>query len=175
MYSDRNLINSRNVTQDPHSNYRANRDFFFLILKSRVITAAMEILGIKDKTGQPSKFTIPDNICNLQKLQKLEVLQKAAGLIVDKFLITDELTKVTESVMTVHEREQVLNQQVLTPDGRFPCRFIGCTASFRYDGKSRRKHELSHTPPPVVDSPSTRHQAPSKKSDYDTSEKKNTG
>ena len=140
MYSDRNLIN-----------YRADRDFFLLVLKSRVIVAAMELFGLANKTSVPSTFTIPDDISTYTKLQKLEILHKAASLIVDKFVFSGALDTMIENVMTAQEREDIVNQQELTADGRFPCRFAGCKASFKYDGKSRRKHELTHDPPPAVD------------------------
>jgi hypothetical protein len=74
-----------------------------------------------------------------------------------------------ENVMTVHEREEIINQQVLTADGRFPCRFVGCKFSFKYDGKSRRKHELTHNPPPTVEEISIAHSSsePTSKSKED--------
>ena len=53
-------------------------------------------------------------------------------------------------VLTEQERE-ILSQQDLTPDGRFPCRFPGCERTFKYNGKSRKTHELSHDPPVVID------------------------
>lgn len=151
MYSDRNLINRRNVTQDPHKNYRSDRDFLLLVLKSRVVAAAMHLLGLETKSSKPSKFTIPEDISTFDKLRKLEVLHKAAGMIVDKFVFTDTLSTKIKEVMTIDEQEKIINQQELTPDGRFPCRFVGCKFSFRYDGKSRRKHEQKHNPPPIVE------------------------
>lgn len=108
-------------------------------------------------TSQLSKFTIPDNICDLNKLQRLEVLHKAAGLTVDTFVFTDEINTMTEDVVTAYEREQVLNCQVLTPDGRFPCRFVSSIYSFKYDSKSWHKHELTHNPPPNVDEAGPQH------------------
>eukprot|EP00794_Sanderia_malayensis_P021150 gene21150-23228_t len=36
-------------------------------------------------------------------------------------------------------------RQTLTGDGRYLCRFPGCTKSFKFDGKSRQDHEASHT------------------------------
>ncbi|KAK3724040.1 hypothetical protein QZH41_020320, partial [Actinostola sp. cb2023] len=151
LYSDRTLINRRNVTQDPHANYRSDRDFFLLILQSRVIVAAMNVLGLDKKDSKPTRFVIPDDISTYPKLQKLEILHKAASMVVDKFIFReDNLSRMVDDVLTVEEREQTINNQVLTTDGRFPCRFADCTFSFKYDGKSRRKHELSHTPPPII-------------------------
>lgn len=53
--------------------------------------------------------------------------------------------------MTERERENLLGQQNLTPEGRFPCRFPGCSSTFKYDGKSRGNHELKHNPPVQVE------------------------
>ena len=46
LFSDRTLINRRNVTGDPHSSYWANWDFLLTIFQSRVITAAMTVLDL---------------------------------------------------------------------------------------------------------------------------------
>ena len=45
----------------------------------------------------------------------------------------------------------MVNQMELNTDGRFPCRFPGCSKSFQYDGKTRKKHEMSHGPPVQVE------------------------
>ena len=44
-------------------------------------------------------------------------------------------------VVTQQERDEVLNHQQLTPDGRFPCWYPGCQRSFKYNVKSRRAHD----------------------------------
>jgi len=60
---------------------------------------------------------------------------------------------IVNAVVTVQEKENLLGQQNLTPDGRFPCRFPGCSSTFKYNGKSRRNHELKHNPPVQVEDP----------------------
>ena len=55
MYSDRTLINRRNVVNDPKNAYAANRDFLILEVKARVIAAAMEVLGFESNSGTPTK------------------------------------------------------------------------------------------------------------------------
>ena len=55
-----------------------------------------------------------------------------------------------EQMVSVQERQAILNQLELNEDGRFPCRFPGCKASFKYNGKSQRRHELGHDPPVVI-------------------------
>ena len=44
------------------------------------------------------------------------------------------------------EEIDILQQQELNARGRFPCRFPGCNKSFKYNGKTRRNHELFHHP-----------------------------
>ena len=68
MYADRTLINRRNVTADPSKAYHADRDFFALVVKSRIIAATMKALGIESKEGQPTKLTIPA----LENLRRLD-------------------------------------------------------------------------------------------------------
>lgn len=36
------------------------------------------------------------------------------------------------------------------PDGRFTCRFPGCPATFKHDGKRRGDHEEQRGPPPTT-------------------------
>lgn len=91
MFSDRTLINRRNVTKDPHDNYRADRDFFLLLLKLRVIAAAMKVLGLKSKESQPTNNSLPSDLVDMPKLQKLECLHKAASQIVDLFVMDEHL------------------------------------------------------------------------------------
>jgi len=154
LYSDRTLINRRDITHDPHSNYCADRDFFLLILQSRVIVAAMNALGLEHKTSEPDSnlfFHPQRHLFIVQAKKKLELLHEAAGIVVDKFVFRgDGLSGMINNVLTTQEREEIINSQELTDDGRFPCRFQGCRFSFNFDGKSRRKHELTHNPPPVI-------------------------
>lgn len=169
MYSDRTLINRRNVKGDPSSAYRADRDFFVLAVKSRVIAAAMTALGFPNKSGQPVNCPLPENLTTQSKLCKLQYLHKASALIVDKFVLDND-SRALDEIITTQERQEILDNQQLTPDGRFPCRFIGCSQSFKYDGKSRRRHELTHNPPPEIPD------APNPKPAYpETSSKSSSG
>ena len=51
LFSDRTLINRRNVKGDPSAAYRADRDFPTLVVKSRVTSAAVTVLGFESKTS----------------------------------------------------------------------------------------------------------------------------
>ena len=54
MFADRAVIKRRNVYTDVKSAYRGNKDFLSVVLKSRVIAAALNVLGLENKTGRPS-------------------------------------------------------------------------------------------------------------------------
>lgn len=142
------MINRRNVKGDPSAAYRADRDFLTLVVKSRVISAAITVLGFASKTSNPSNFPLPEDLENKTKAQKLEYLHNAASEIVDNVAFDyTALNNAVDKVITAQARQDIMDQQELTPDGRFPCRVPNCNSSFKYDGKSRRRHELSHDPP----------------------------
>ena len=62
----------------------------------------------------------------------------------------NSLIEYLNTVLSTQEQEDIVNNQVLTDDGRFPCRSQGCNKSFKYNGKRRRDHELTHDPPPEI-------------------------
>lgn len=163
MFADRNVINRRNVREDPHTAYRPDRDFMILEVTARVVAAALYVLGLDSRQAQPTNLPIPDDLSSQSKLQKLQFLNKAAAKIVDE-LVVDEtmLNGSIEAMVSAQQRQELEKQLELDPDGRFPCRFPGCTASFKYNGKHRRRHELNHDPPVDVseDLPSTTQSKP---------------
>ena len=81
LYSDRTLKDNKS---DPHTAYPADQDILLINLKSRVIAAAISVLGFTDKWRQPTKFPLPVYITKQSRGQRLEYLNKAASLIVNK-------------------------------------------------------------------------------------------
>lgn len=77
MFSDRTLINRRNVTGNTHSSYRANRDFLSIVFQSRVIAAAMKVLGFESKSSMPTKHQLPSNLQLLKKNTKAGMSSQA--------------------------------------------------------------------------------------------------
>ena len=76
---------------------------------------------------------------------------KLSGQIVDQFVIDQHsLNSFLDGILSEQGKNDAVNNQELTTDGRFPCRSPGCNKSFKYDGKRRRDHELTHDPPPVI-------------------------
>ena len=86
----------------------------------------------------------------MEKMRNAEKLEFSHGIsekVVHSFIFQsgEELQKLVDGVLTEEEND-ILQQQELTAEGRFPCRFPGCNKSFKYNGKTRRNHELSHDP-----------------------------
>ena len=90
-------------------------------------------------------------------MKKLQFLHNAAAKIVDELVVNKDMMDSTiQSMISAQEHQELLNRQELNNEGRFPCRFPGCSRSFKYNVKTRKKHELSHDPPlNVVNSETT--------------------
>ena len=108
----------------------------------------MTVLGIADKSSAPEHYPLPKDMEKLRKAQKLEYLHGVFEKVVDSFVFQsgEQVQKLVDGVLTEEEKD-ILQQQELTAEGRFPCRFPACNKSFKYNGKTRRNHELSHNPP----------------------------
>ena len=108
----------------------------------------MKVLGFTDKSSEPANYKLPENIMSTRKTKKLICLHKTSAKVVDEFVFNSgaEVNGLIDKVLTEQEND-ILQQQELTPDGRFPCRFPSCTRSFKYNGEAGRSHELSHDPP----------------------------
>ena len=147
MHFDRNVINRRNVREDPHTAYQPDRDFLILEVKACVIAAALEVLNIPSKTEQPKNLAI----ANWNKLERLQFLHKAAAMVVDKLVVDKAMMDETiQSTISAQERQEMINQIELNADGHFPCRFPGCSKSSKWNGKSRKKHDSVHDPPVLL-------------------------
>ena len=105
MFADRNLINHRNVRDDPHTAYRADRDFMVLEVTARVIAAAFLVLGLESKQDKPKHFTIPDNLASQSKFHQLQFLHKAAAKIVGEVVIDETMMNGSlEEMISIQER-----------------------------------------------------------------------
>lgn len=112
----------------------------------------MTVLGFAGKTSAPANYPLPTGMEKMRKTERLDYLSEISSKIVDAFVFQSsaEVNDLVDGVLSEEERD-VLQRQELTAEGRFPCRFPGCSKSFKYNGKTRRNHELSHDPPVQVD------------------------
>ena len=129
MFAERNLINRRNIKADTHHSYAANKQMFLLSVRSRIVVAAMQILGLETINGNATKAKFPLNTAK-DIPNKKRYIYKIASLIVDMYVIEkDSQTAITNSILDDREKEQLLKNQ-MTVDGRFPCRHPGCPKTF---------------------------------------------
>ena len=91
LFADRNLIDRRNVREDPHYAYRPDRDFMILEMKARILAAVFHVLGLKGKEEKPLHYPFPEDIPNWNKLKRLQFLHKAAGMVVDEIVIDEAM------------------------------------------------------------------------------------
>lgn len=99
------------------------------------------------RQSKPKHLLIPEDLSNQIKFQKLD------ELVVGERMMDGSI----EPMVSAKERQELLQQLGLNPDGRFSYHFPDCTASFKSNGKSRRRHEQGHDPPVDIsdDLPST--------------------
>ena len=139
------------MTADVHSNWAHCKAFAILEIKARIIAAAMLVLGMNKISDQPTHNLSLVAARSGNDQEKKHYLMKLSGKIVDHFVIDQHsLNSFLDGILSEQEMNDAVNNQELTTDGRFPCRSPGCSKSFKYDGKRRRDHELSHDPPPVI-------------------------
>ena len=117
LYSDRNLINRRNVKSDVDSAVNADRRFFELEVKARVVAAAMMELGIDD--FEDSSPLLPEGHLNWSKADKREFINRLSTSIVDKYILDEErYQNILKSLDKLEER-QLRRVQDMTIDGRY--------------------------------------------------------
>ena len=151
LFSDRNLINRRNVRSDVQQGYTQCKEFFLLEFESRVVAAAFQILGMSALEDLPSLHPLPQSVQgNAQSILGKLYLHKVSKAILDTFCADSKSAEIINSVLDEEEMEQINAAQMISPDGRFMCRFPGCPATFKHDGKRRRDHEQQHDPPPII-------------------------
>ena len=144
LYSDRNLINRRNVKGDVDSAVNAFRRFFLTEVEARIVAAAMTELGMDEFDSTPEN----DPTAKLwSRTEQKEYLDGLSSNIVDKYIVDKEKhEKITAAVEQLEER-QLQRLKDKTANGRYRCRYPGCKKTFSNDGKWRMMHERAHNPP----------------------------
>ena len=80
----------------------------------------MKELGFTDKSSEPANYKLPENVMKMRKTRKLNCLHEISAKVVDEFVFNSgpEVNGLIDRVLTEQEKD-VLQQQELTPDGRF--------------------------------------------------------
>ena len=140
MFSDRTLINRRNVKGNVSAAANACRRFFQLEVEARVVAASMKVLGMKSLGDKhPVNHPLPE--AGQSVAERKHYLQNVALHVVDTFIVDKKMNEHLQQSALLLEQDKADSQ------GRFPCRFPGCPKSFVHNGKLRKEHESKHNPP----------------------------
>ncbi len=135
-------MNCRNIGSDVKSRVSASKEFMFLEVKSRVIAAVLENMGIESMEEIPSDDVLPSNLLEKSEKSQKDFLHSLASNIVDEYILGKDRM---EHLLQKSKEQLNLNPgNERATDGRYLCRHPGCPRSFKFDGKSRREHELNH-------------------------------
>ena len=124
------------------SRVSASKEFLILEVKSRVVAAVLEKIGIESMEDSPSDDVLPSNLLEKSKRAQKDFLYALASNVVDEHILGKDRM---EDLLQKSKKQLNLNlEHDRAPDGRYQCRYLGCPRSFKFDGKSRWDHELSH-------------------------------
>ena len=142
MFSDKTLINRRNVNTDVSAKVDGCKKFFQLGIHARVIAAFCEVLGINSPDEIPSDNPMINKLTTATQKEKQEYLKKISSEVVDKFIAREGIH---ESVIKRQTYEDwLLSNNPTDSEGHFLCRSKGCPKTFKFDGKRRIEHEKLH-------------------------------
>ena len=118
---------------------------FVLAVKSRVVAAAMQVFGMKEVSDHPKQNSFPPSLKNGRITTQRIYLRSVAEKVVDKYVLdSSRVNAFLDTLLSEEEQHEIQRNQVQTPDGRYPCRIVGCNKTFKFDGESGRNHEKSH-------------------------------
>ena len=88
LYQLRNAIGRTGVVKKPLDNFNACDDFFVLVVKAHIISAAMEMLEMPDVTSIPSAKYVPDpdNLWMFPEEERKQVLMKICQDLFDNYI-----------------------------------------------------------------------------------------
>ena len=142
IFSDRNLVNRRNVVTEVKSKNIACKSFIDLELDARVIAATLHEMNLKGVGDIPIDGTIPDGLTNAKPKGKRNFVYTLAGTIVDEFIFHDEKFSKMLKQLNKEEGKKAEQEHLLTEDGRYRCRWPECNRTYAFIGKSKSDHEL---------------------------------
>lgn len=80
LFADRNLINRRNVKNDTHHAYDANKQMLLLAVKARVIAAAAMFIGLRTIDDKlPTKYPFPADMSRRNRNDKIKYINQIAS------------------------------------------------------------------------------------------------
>ncbi|KAL9977105.1 hypothetical protein ACROYT_G014476 [Oculina patagonica] len=110
LFSDRNLINRRNVRGEVKEAYTQCKEFFLLQFESRVVAAAFQVLGMSSLDDTLSIHPVPQSVQeDAQSILGKDT--KVSKAILDTFVCAD--SKSAEIINSVLNEEEVAQEELL--------------------------------------------------------------
>jgi hypothetical protein len=127
--ADRNAINRRNVQADVKKAYAANKKFFILEVKARIIAACIGILN--NKKNIPCQHLLFEEPITTE-IQKKNYIRSLAAAIVDKFVLDKSTSSdILNKILGEADKEDALRNQQVDANGRYICGFPGCSKTYK--------------------------------------------
>ena len=109
-------------------------------IEARVVAATLDFTQITSLDDTPPEDVLPLSLVDATAETHKKFLKDLAFQIVDTYVVNE--TNIN-ALMEELQKKRRADVGVLA-DGRFGCRFSGCTKSFAFDGKRRIAHEKTH-------------------------------
>ncbi len=156
LYSDRNLINRRNVGADVESHVNTCRRFFSLEVKAPIIAACTKELGIEEYDDTPEVLKVSGDKSCWTDHQKREFVRKLSLTVCDTHVLDQKKHKKFITAWQKADHRERNQRSDMTANGRYKCRYPGCKSIFASNRQCHRSHEAKHDPPVNVpeDNPS---------------------
>lgn len=149
--SDRtSLFALRNLVTDSHCRPQRKR-FISLVLDADIVASAFHFFGMESLEDAPSKHAFSGTMASRVAVVKQRYLSSTVREFLNQYVLVKRLYSAhLQNINSLDEWEAAVNGQILTADGRYLCRYAGCHHTFKHDGVCRRRHVMSHDPPPNV-------------------------
>ena len=109
-------------------------------LNTAELAATLDFMQITSLDDNPSEEVLPASLVDSTAPVQQKFLKDLACKIVDTYIINKENINALKEKL---KKERSIDTGLLA-NGRFGCRFPGCTKSFIFDGRSRIAHEKTH-------------------------------
>ena len=151
LFALRNLVNWRDVGSDAQHKPAPCKRFVNLVLDADIIAAALKFFGMASIDDRPTKHCFSDELATGLRVVRQRYFHRVIKEFIQTYVVDGTLYENHfHNIQALQEWGTVQNNQPLLPNGRYPCRFPGCTSSFKHDGVHRMRHELAHNPPPTI-------------------------
>ena len=144
-------MNWRDVVTDAEHKPAPCKRFVNLILDADIIAAALEFFCMETTDDEPTKHIINEVLKTSIKAVRQRYFYRVIKEFIETYIVNGKLYENHFfNIQALQEWETAQANQPILADGRYPCRFPGCSSSYKYDGVNRRRHEMSHDPPPTI-------------------------